>query len=189
MEASRNLETPLDNPLHYREWMQETGFVNVEEIFRVIPLNYWPKDKKLKEIGRYQCVRLSGRAQRLQSGLVQRNSQKVCSGTRDSLSKDSKRYMQPPDSCLLEVFRCIRSEATSAYHRRLWVRWPVLKALYGLQPDLVCSNLSYMPTNVAEGSRRNQLACWEDPQQSIALVAERRIKVMNIEIPMVTIKA
>lgn len=39
-----------------RGWMEEAGFVDVEEkIFR-IPLGPWPKDKELKELGRWNLL-------------------------------------------------------------------------------------------------------------------------------------
>ena len=38
--------------------MHEAGFVNITEKQIAIPINSWPKDEKLKEIGRWQHVNL-----------------------------------------------------------------------------------------------------------------------------------
>jgi SAM-dependent methyltransferase len=56
MEASRKVETPFDNPYKYRQWMEEAGFINVKKSVYRLPLNTWPKDPELKEIGRFQIV-------------------------------------------------------------------------------------------------------------------------------------
>lgn len=42
----------------HRQWMIDAGFVNVEEQVYKIPIGSWPKDKKLKEIGRVQWVQM-----------------------------------------------------------------------------------------------------------------------------------
>lgn len=43
-------------PENVKRWMEEAGFVDVEErIFR-LPMNTWPKDPALKEAGRFQCL-------------------------------------------------------------------------------------------------------------------------------------
>jgi hypothetical protein len=34
-------------------WLKEVGFVDVEVHTRLVPVGMWPKDRKLKEIGRY----------------------------------------------------------------------------------------------------------------------------------------
>ncbi|KAK1147871.1 hypothetical protein N8T08_000385 [Aspergillus melleus] len=56
IRACNLLGQTLTAPEHLKQWMEEAGFVNVEErIFR-LPMNTWPKDPELKEIGRYQCA-------------------------------------------------------------------------------------------------------------------------------------
>jgi SAM-dependent methyltransferase len=42
----------------HRQWMVDAGFVNVTEDVRKVPIGHWPKDKKLKEIGRVQRVQM-----------------------------------------------------------------------------------------------------------------------------------
>jgi hypothetical protein len=44
-------------------WLEEVGFVNVEVHTKLVPVGAWPKDRKLKEIGRYFL------AQMLQGGM------------------------------------------------------------------------------------------------------------------------
>jgi SAM-dependent methyltransferase len=41
-----------------RQWMIDAGFINVTEDVRKVPIGHWPKDKKLKEIGRVQRVQM-----------------------------------------------------------------------------------------------------------------------------------
>lgn len=40
----------------YERWMRETGFENVHMHIFKRPMNDWPKDPKMKEIGRYCCL-------------------------------------------------------------------------------------------------------------------------------------
>lgn len=42
----------------YQKWMKETGFVNVERFNYKLPINTWPKDKKLKELGKWNLVNM-----------------------------------------------------------------------------------------------------------------------------------
>jgi trans-aconitate methyltransferase len=58
IKASKKINTPFDNPHHYRQWMEEAGFVNVKEVVYPLPLNTWPENPKLKEIGQWQLLNL-----------------------------------------------------------------------------------------------------------------------------------
>lgn len=40
-----------------KDWIKETGFEDVTESVYVLPLGPWPKDPKLKELGRWAYVR------------------------------------------------------------------------------------------------------------------------------------
>jgi len=40
----------------YKEWMVEAGFRNVVELRFMWPQNSWPKDKKMKELGRWNMI-------------------------------------------------------------------------------------------------------------------------------------
>jgi SAM-dependent methyltransferase len=57
-EASGRINNAFDRPHKYRLWMEEAGFHKVEESCYHVPLNTWPKDSKLKEIGQWQAANL-----------------------------------------------------------------------------------------------------------------------------------
>jgi len=42
----------------HRQWMIDAGFMDVEQDVHKIPIGSWPKNKKLKEIGRIQRVQM-----------------------------------------------------------------------------------------------------------------------------------
>lgn len=42
----------------YKTWMQDTGFVNVEQLNYKMPINTWPKDKALKELGKWNLINM-----------------------------------------------------------------------------------------------------------------------------------
>lgn len=56
LKIGRMMGTEFDNPYHYCRWMRETGFVNVQEKRLPLPVNPWPKDKRLKQIGMWEMV-------------------------------------------------------------------------------------------------------------------------------------
>lgn len=58
MNAAAMIGTSLDKPWHYRQWMEEAGFVNVKEHVVPLPINQWPKDRKLKELGMWEMTNL-----------------------------------------------------------------------------------------------------------------------------------
>ena len=58
MKASRINNTAFDKPYRYRRWMEEAGFVNVKELIYSFPLNTWPNDPKLRELGLWEMVDL-----------------------------------------------------------------------------------------------------------------------------------
>jgi SAM-dependent methyltransferase len=58
IEASRKIKKAFNDPYKYRQWMEEAGFDNVEESVSPVPLNSWPEDPKLKEVGRHQAFNL-----------------------------------------------------------------------------------------------------------------------------------
>jgi trans-aconitate methyltransferase len=49
----REIETP-----NYQKYMEDAGYVDVKEVQYVWPSNAWPKDKKLKEMGRWNLVNM-----------------------------------------------------------------------------------------------------------------------------------
>jgi metalloendopeptidase OMA1, mitochondrial len=51
-EAAMKLGRPLRIANKIKKWMQQAGFVDVhEEVFKM-PVNPWPKEERMKEIGR-----------------------------------------------------------------------------------------------------------------------------------------
>ena len=51
LEASQKLGTPLDSALTAKRTMEEIGFVDVVEVIYQWPINRWPADKRMKELG------------------------------------------------------------------------------------------------------------------------------------------
>jgi len=59
-EAARNLGRPMGTDVsgRYRQWMEEAGFVDIEERHFMWPSNGWPKDSYMKELGRWNQVNI-----------------------------------------------------------------------------------------------------------------------------------
>lgn len=55
-EAAAKAGRPAPKAEQYKKWMEEVGFVDVEERILKRPTNDWPKDPKMKEIGRVSIV-------------------------------------------------------------------------------------------------------------------------------------
>ena len=72
MEASQQYNRPVPEYKAYREWMEEAGFVDIQEYFLKRPINTWPKNKQLKEIGRAQLMNYSEGIEGLTIGLFTR---------------------------------------------------------------------------------------------------------------------
>jgi len=53
LEASAKAKIELDVAPHAKRLLQEAGFVDLVEKTAVWPIGHWPKDKRLKEIGRF----------------------------------------------------------------------------------------------------------------------------------------
>ncbi|KAF9871074.1 methyltransferase domain-containing protein [Colletotrichum karsti] len=58
VEAGEKIGRSIESPAKYTDAMKEAGFVDITVKKYVWPLNSWPKDKKLKEIGRWHHVNL-----------------------------------------------------------------------------------------------------------------------------------
>jgi len=52
LEASTKLGVPMDCGLHHEQRLKDAGFVNVVRKDFIWPINSWPKDPKMKEIGK-----------------------------------------------------------------------------------------------------------------------------------------
>ncbi|KAI8710953.1 hypothetical protein NCS52_01524200 [Fusarium sp. LHS14.1] len=57
IEGSIKFGKPLEVAVDWKEKMEQAGFVDVrEEVRKKMPIGAWPKDLKLKEIGKYQLI-------------------------------------------------------------------------------------------------------------------------------------
>ncbi|CAI7598119.1 unnamed protein product [Penicillium glandicola] len=57
-EASRMFGKDMTSSLSWKERMEKVGFVNVKEDIYKLPQSPWPKDPKLKELGRYHQLNM-----------------------------------------------------------------------------------------------------------------------------------
>ncbi|KAL2678450.1 hypothetical protein Neosp_009196 [[Neocosmospora] mangrovei] len=55
-EASAKFGKPLTCAPEWKARLEEVGFVDVQQEIRKVPMGPWPKDPKLKEIGKFQAV-------------------------------------------------------------------------------------------------------------------------------------
>ncbi|KAH6953009.1 S-adenosyl-L-methionine-dependent methyltransferase [Fusarium avenaceum] len=55
-EGAAKFGKPLDSAPSWKSKMEAAGFVDIHEEVRKIPIGKWPKDPKLKEIGRFQAI-------------------------------------------------------------------------------------------------------------------------------------
>jgi hypothetical protein len=53
MKLSSRRGKELDNPVKYRQWVEEAGFINVQEHVKIHPISPWPKDQHLKQLGNW----------------------------------------------------------------------------------------------------------------------------------------
>lgn len=58
VEAARNLGRPIDLPANYKEMFESAGFEDVHVKQFKWPSNIWPKDKKFKEMGRWNFANI-----------------------------------------------------------------------------------------------------------------------------------
>ncbi|RGP74030.1 methyltransferase domain-containing [Fusarium sporotrichioides] len=68
-EAATKMGSALDSALGYKDQLIQAGFVNVVETPYKWPMNNWPRDKKLKELGAWGNVNLVGGVQGLSLAL------------------------------------------------------------------------------------------------------------------------
>ena len=55
-EASAKYNRPVPYYDEYLKWFEKAGFVDVKRMYLKSPTNPWPKDRTLKEVGRFQLV-------------------------------------------------------------------------------------------------------------------------------------
>jgi hypothetical protein len=51
LEASLKLGLPLNSAVTAKQFMEDAGYVDVVEVLYKWPMNKWPADKRMKEIG------------------------------------------------------------------------------------------------------------------------------------------
>lgn len=51
--------TSPTSPRHLKQWMEDAGFVDVQEHVLKIPIGPWPKDLRLKQIGLFEQVNMT----------------------------------------------------------------------------------------------------------------------------------
>ena len=71
-KASKKYGKPVPAHTDFKKWLEEVGFVDVKEQFYKIPVSSWPKDKKFKEIGKYQCLNYTEGLEGISIGLFTR---------------------------------------------------------------------------------------------------------------------
>lgn len=59
-QASRKLGRPIDLFPHYKEIFENAGFVDVQFVPYKWPTNSWPKDTKMKILGRWPLANVDG---------------------------------------------------------------------------------------------------------------------------------
>jgi hypothetical protein len=74
MKAAAMIGTPLDKPLHYRQWMEEAGFVNVKEYIVPLPLKSVAERSKAEGVGHVGDDKSASGDRRLQCGFVYKDS-------------------------------------------------------------------------------------------------------------------
>lgn len=58
-KAATSAGRPFEDCRRYKGMLTEVGYQNIEEKVFKVPFNGWPKDKKMKEMGRYQALNIS----------------------------------------------------------------------------------------------------------------------------------
>ncbi|KAH7156006.1 S-adenosyl-L-methionine-dependent methyltransferase [Dactylonectria macrodidyma] len=56
VEGTAKFGKPMDGVPKWKEMLEKTGFVDVEQLIYKVPVGGWAKDPKLKEIGRFQGI-------------------------------------------------------------------------------------------------------------------------------------
>ena len=54
IEACKQLGRPISKYSEHKAFLEEAGFVDIEEHFFKVPINTWPRDPQLKEVGK--CI-------------------------------------------------------------------------------------------------------------------------------------
>ena len=74
VEAAARYNRPIPRYDEYYDWFVKAGFVDVQQVVLKCPTNPWPKDKRLKEVGKYQCLAHIEGLEGVSLGLLTRGS-------------------------------------------------------------------------------------------------------------------
>lgn len=56
IEAAENYNRPIPRYTDYLSWFEKAGFVDIQQVLLKCPMNPWPKNKVLKEAGKFQLL-------------------------------------------------------------------------------------------------------------------------------------
>ncbi|KAK2037999.1 methyltransferase domain-containing protein [Colletotrichum somersetense] len=92
VEAGNKIGRSIESPAKYTEAMADAGFVDITVKKYIWPLNSWPRDEKLKEIGKWHNVNLGMGLEALSLALftrvlgwTQEEVMVLCAGARNDL--------------------------------------------------------------------------------------------------------
>ena len=71
-EASVDYNRPIPYHTEYLKMFQQAGFVDIKQITLKSPTNPWPKDKRLKEVGKFQLLAHTEGLEGISIGLLTR---------------------------------------------------------------------------------------------------------------------
>ena len=71
-EAAEKYNRPIPQHTEYRAMFEKAGFVDVQEVFLKSPSSPWPKDRMLKEVGKFQLLALLQGLEGVSIGLMTR---------------------------------------------------------------------------------------------------------------------
>ena len=71
-ESSERYGKPVPKYWQFKAWFEEAGFVDIKEQLFKIPGNTWPKNRQLKEVGKYQLINYTEGCEGLCIGLFTR---------------------------------------------------------------------------------------------------------------------
>lgn len=58
-KAATASERPFIKTQLFKSWLERACYVDVKDKLFKVPINQWPKDKKMKEIGRYETLNVA----------------------------------------------------------------------------------------------------------------------------------
>lgn len=58
-EAAEKFGTPAQTAAKLKTWMEEAGFVDVQEHILKLPVGPWPKDPRLKKVGMFEMMNMT----------------------------------------------------------------------------------------------------------------------------------